>query len=231
MLFKSITSTFFLILPLLVFGDVPHYDIIEVEYNNDKYFVEGYFNEGGVLKNHDLCYYDYKGEYLGEVKDFVLRIGKYTDSLTLYSSKENINVTKLSCYEGNNLTQPDNIDNILKILNNGMRISFKDFEENFKLLDAYHGNTGGFTFTPELKESDNIWINDHPIENLFCLDGQDICNYGFFTIKGTVNKKDKQKLEAEIKYLINRNEADIKFWKRVSELYKRKIILIGFCSC
>ncbi|MCC7444297.1 MAG: hypothetical protein IT263_05625 [Saprospiraceae bacterium] len=231
MQFKTIISILFLIPPILLFGDIPHYDIIEVEYKNKKYFVHGYFNEGGVLKNRDLCYYDHNGEYIGEVRDFVLRIGNYTDSITLYTSKENINVTKLSCYEENNLTEPDNIDNILKILNNGVRVSFKDFENNFKLLDAYHGNTGGFTYTPELKESDNAWINNNSIETLFCLNGQDICHYGFFTIKGTLNKKEKQKLESEMKHLIRTSEADIKFWKKISELYKRKIIMMGFCSC
>ena len=73
-------------LPTILFGDVPHYDIIEVMFNNKKYFVEGYFNESGVLKNHDLCYYDYNGEYIGEVRDYVLKYQNDEDSIMLYSS-------------------------------------------------------------------------------------------------------------------------------------------------
>jgi effector-binding domain-containing protein len=215
-------------IPISIFADVPHFDIIEVMFENKKYYAAGFFNEGGVLKNHDLCYYDANGEYIGEVKDCVLNYGNSNmDYISLYSSMEKINIVKLNCYEKIGY----NIDDVLKVLNGEKEVSMKEFKVKFKLLDAYHGNTPGFTYTNELKETDNIWIGQYPIEKLFCLDDNEFCHYGFFTIKGNLNKKEKLRLETQIKYLLSSYELNDKFWKKISELYHKQIIMVGFCSC
>ncbi len=222
---KSFTLSSILLLPLLSFADVPHFDIVEVMYKGKKYYVPGLFKEGGILKNHDLCYYDYNGEYIGEVQDYILQYGIHDDSISLYSSMEKINLKKLKFDEG-----IEGFDDILKIFNGGIKSSIKEFKKKFILMDAYHGNTVGFTHTAELKETDNIWINEYPIETLFSL-GHDICSYNFFAIKGNLNKKDKIKLEAEMNYLLKSYDSSKKFWEKISELYSKNIIMVGYCSC
>lgn len=229
--FKAIVLISFLILPLLTSADRPHYDIIEVMYNGKKYFIVEYFNEGGVLKNNDLCYYDYSGEYIGEVQDFVMLYRQNEDSITIYSSMEKINVRKLVCYEEYIDDETEHFDDILKIFNGEVRVPINQFKKQFILVDAYHGNTVGYTYTPDLKETDNIWLSQYPIENIFCLEGIDICHYSFFTIKGNLSKTDKIKLKDEMIYLLSSNEMDSGFWEKISELNNRQIIMVGFCSC
>ncbi len=134
----------------------------------------------------------------------------------------------MKCFSVND--DPDYFDNTLKIFRNKITVSFREFQNNFSLLDAYHGNHGLYRFTQNLKEADNNWINNNEIEKLFCLQGDEICYYGFFAIKGALNKSEKNKLEYILKKLLT-NENKNKFYDKIEELYFNKIIMIGHCSC
>ncbi|MBK7008707.1 MAG: hypothetical protein IPH94_01955 [Saprospiraceae bacterium] len=46
-------------------------EVIEVLFKGNKYYVAECFVDYGILKNHDLCYYDPDGEYINEVYDVV----------------------------------------------------------------------------------------------------------------------------------------------------------------
>jgi hypothetical protein len=219
----------FILIAKVAFCDTPITDIIEVLYKNKKYYVAETFMERGVLKNHDLCYYDYNGEYIGEVYDIVNMCIKEDDSIALYATIERINIAKLNCYSDD--SSPDYFDNVLKKFDDGITISGKKFKNNFKLLDAYHGNIGLYRFTEGLKESDNIWIDNNKIENLFCLRDQAICTYGFFAIRGRLNSAEKNKLKKELVHLLSSEEFYDKFLIKVEELYKKQIIMVGHCSC
>jgi len=177
-----------------------------------------------------LCYYDYNGNYLAEVYDVARNCKPSNDSITLYSSIDRINMMKFNFF-----SYDDDINyfgNVLKIFRNEKVVSFKDFRENFVLLDAYHGNHGIYRYTKNLKESDNHWISKNQIEHLFCIEGQAICDYCFYTIKGKLNNQRKQKLENLLNKLVQTDESEESlFFKIVEELYDDKIIMIGHCSC
>lgn len=232
--FKYLLSFHLIILgylfnPAKGLSDPPITDVIEILYKGNKYYVAECFVDYGILKNHDLCYYDLNGEYMAEVYDIVYNHKQSYDSITLYSSMEKINITKLKCFLDNKSI--DYFDNVLKIFRNKMTISFLEFQKNFKLVDAYHGNRGLYRYTQNLNESDNEWIDKNEIERLFCLKGHEICHYGFFTIKNKLSKREKSNLEITLKELLESDDTGNKFYEKIEKIYRDKIIMIGHCDC
>ena len=59
---------------MLATADIPVFDVVKLKMDNEIVYLR--FESMGVLRNGDFCYYDYQGEYIGEVKDVVHRIFK-----------------------------------------------------------------------------------------------------------------------------------------------------------
>jgi len=211
------------------YSDPPITDVVEVLYKGNKYYIAECFVDYGTLKNHDLCYYDASGEYLAEVFDIVNNFEQPNGSITLYITMQKVNVHQFECYPKNK--DQASFDSVLKIFKNKVTVPFKDFHNNFKVLDAYHGNQGIFRYTRSLKEADNAWIDKNKIERLFCVKGHEICTYGFFAIKGKISKAVKDKLEKRIKALMKDDNSEIQFYEMLEELYRKKIVMVGHCSC
>ena len=67
---------------MLATADIPVFDVVKLKMYNEIVYLR--FESMGVLRNGDFCYYDYQGEYIGEVKDVVHRIFKNPGVYTYY---------------------------------------------------------------------------------------------------------------------------------------------------
>jgi hypothetical protein len=76
--------------PMLAIADIPLFDIVKLKMDNEIVYLR--FESMGVLRNGDFCYYDYQGEYIGEVKDVVHRIFKNPGVYSYYRELHKIDV-------------------------------------------------------------------------------------------------------------------------------------------
>lgn len=226
---SRLSSALLLSLPTLAHGDVPGLDIIEVMFRHQKYYTYGIYYESGILKNHDLCYYDGQGNYVGEVTTFVKSSHRDTDSIDLYRSVDKLYIRKLIAD-----FQPENAEDpnpFVEVFDGKIRVSAAEFLDHFILLDAYNSNiSSASVYSNDLKKNDNVWIAKNNIELVFTL-YEGTCEMDFFAIKGSLSKKEKKKIELELSRFLATNPDDEKWKKKLSALYRRRIIMFGSCSC
>ena len=228
------TAIFFLIALVVLVqplkADIPRFDVFAIRIGLDTFYLT--FESQGLLQNNDFCYYDYRGEYLMEVSSFVAQqiqiIGE--KEIKAYKSLDVIDLTKVNeaSPEFKDITPYD--EDYLYILRDEIILSSKVIVNKYEILFAENGNTGGYIFTAELSEKDNKWISKNQIDLLWRVRGKNgMCTMYFFGKQGNVKEKDfeeykKRIVEKEINY--HTEIQDI-----LSELFHKRVILIGFCSC
>ena len=216
-----IISIFISIFLNIAYADVGSFDIIKIEINKIEYYLSIYST--GTLQNHDLCYYSWDGEYKNEVEVILKKSFKRQDSIELFKELHIINIEKL-------LDFPDDLNKNLFILKKSVKMSKEYIFNNLRVLDAFNGSTYGMTYTPELQNNDNIWINDYPIEKLFNITDYELCSMSVYCIKGNISKQESNRIRSVLDSFLKKYERK-KFKKELKRLYKKHIFMIGFCSC
>jgi len=130
--------------------------------------------------------------------------------------------------------QPENAEDpnpFIEVFASKIRVSAAEFLDHFILSDAYNSNiSSASVYSDDLKKNDNVWIAKNKIELVFTLE-HEICEMDFFAIKGSLSKKEKKKIESELSRFLATNPDDEKWKKKLSALYRRRIIMFGTCSC
>jgi hypothetical protein len=215
-----IFSFLFLISGILK-ADIPLFDVVTISVDDKVYYIQ--YETRGVLLEGKLEYYSYKGEFAGTVKEHVDNFLRFPET-EVFLNLDVINSEKFSDF-----TEPDS-NKKLFFLKNSVVIPSKEILGNYKIISAVNGNTFGYICSQELNELDNYWIKDYPIKLLFTFSDYEICDMALYGIEGNLNDKDVQIIKERIdKVLKLQNQEG--FDKILSELYKRNIIMIGFCSC
>lgn len=168
----------------------------------------------GILKNNDYCYY-HGDEYIEEVSRVFLR---FVDHLEIYTKLEIIDLSFDSMFAS---------EEKLYILKNKSEFESAYVKEKYKLIFAINASSFGFIHTMDLQKTDNKWIHQHQME-LLLLANIDICEMRIFGIQGKTTREEIEKIKMKVNELNKRGESWDPYF---SELYKRKIIMIGFCSC
>jgi len=203
-------------------ADIPNFDVIEYKNNEKSIYLKTW--SLGILMNNDLCYYSWDGEYISEVSTFINDKILEGDSITIYTEIAIIDHTKIS-----GMVDRDS-DSILYHLKYPKRISIEDLNNEYQINSAFRGNTAGYAYSSDLKTADNTWINDYEIEKLFDLTDYELCSFSFYGIKNNLDKKEKAKIKSKLDSILKRHSLEA-FESELSLLYKRNIIMIGFCSC
>jgi len=205
-------------------ADIPKFDVITIEYQDSIYFL-GFENKGQLL-NNDLFYYNYKNEIKSdvatEVENYLSRLASRSRNIVLYRKCERINLRKFERHS--------NGDSILYILKDEFKVKAEELTCKYEIRSAENGCTSGYAYTEELNSNDNFWIADYEIETLFNFSDNELCDMTLYGIKGNIRREEAAELKAQIKELF-KNFKRSEFKSLLSELYKRNIIMIGFCSC
>ena len=210
----------FCLTPLLAIADIPVFDVVKLKMDNEIVYLR--FESMGVLRNGDFCYYDYQGEYIGEVKDVVYRIFKNPGVYTYYRELHKIDVRNV----------PDIMDgpkDILFILKSEFNIDKVVNPDSVEIISVENGNVYGYTYSEDLKEEDNTWLTKYKIEKLFEFVDEGICHMNLYAIDGTVNEQRKRVLKDILDQAAKENSNRLQ--EELHKLYKQKIIMMGFCSC
>ena len=208
------------LLPMLATADIPVFDVVKLKMDNEIVYLR--FESMGVLRNGDFCYYDYQGEYIGEVKDVVHRIFKNSGVYTYYRELHKIDVRNV----------PDIMDSpreILFILKSEFNIDRVVNPDSVEIISIENGNVYGYTYSDDLKEEDNTWLTKYKIEKLFEFVDEGICRMNLYAIDGAVNEQRKRVLKDILDQAAKENSNRLQ--EELHKLYKQKIIMIGFCSC
>ena len=196
-------------------ADIPSFDVITISCNNETFYLLD--ESQGKLKPNDLNYYNYKGEISERVQDVVERQLSYS-AIRVYR--------QLDVIDANQLFHPEADIKKLYILRKDTILETTFLRDNYQIIKAENGNTYGYNWTAELNELDNYWLQDYPIESLFHIE-DGMCNMTFYGIKDNLTPKEITALKVSVKTAMKEEG----FKELLSELYKRHIIMLGFCSC
>ncbi|MEP6793931.1 MAG: hypothetical protein ABJB16_06375 [Saprospiraceae bacterium] len=221
---KNITwliSFFFLnLIPQFALCDGGSSDIISIKKNGQIFHFRIYSR--GLLKDNDLCYYTYEGEYICEVKDAVkeslMTVYHYSD---FYKTLDRINLVNIPIEnKGNGIIyilkdtisfEPDSVLASLEVIS---------AENEFKYINTY---------SPDLEEKDNLWLETNTFELLFSYTIP-ICDLSLYAIKGKLKISEKENLKMKIDNLVRKENWDL-YNEELKKLHKRKIIMLGDCHC
>lgn len=212
-----------------LFADVPHTTIVEVMYDGKKYFLNIMFEDPALDVRYKVGSKAHR-QYIKTVDQKIKNYQWPEEKVSLYSSMENIYLKPLTVLTDYTYI-PSNCDSSLHIFKGERKVGIQQFLRKFKVIDYYCGNTGGYVYSEDLKETDNIWIMQYPLELLFTLEGHDICDYSFFAIKGNLSKSEKSQLKRKIQKLLIPGISQDKLLLFLKDLYQKNIIMIGMCSC
>lgn len=206
----------------MAFCDGGTADVISIKMSGHVYHFR--IGSTGLLKNNDLCYYTYEGEYICEVKEVVkeyLHDMRILRNGLLYKQIDKINLTNIPIEEkGNGILyifkdpislEPDSVLASLEIIS---------AENEFKYINIY---------SPDLEEKDNLWLEANPLEILFQYSAEN-CGMGLYTIKGKLTKSETDNLRTKIEGLNRKKNWEL-YDEELKKLYRRKIIMLGYCDC
>ena len=219
----SISALFLLLISMSAKGDIGHFDIFTISLDGEVYYVP--FESPALLKD-DLCYYYNEDEFFINASEFIDDILKRHESVRAFRAIDIIdliNVRKISQLGGWIYEEQ------LHKLSKETILITKIIVRKYEFIDAIRGNTYGYQYTKELNENDNYWLTEYELEYYFDINSDDeVCNFGFFGIKGNLDREEITVIENKIKKL---HEARKPIEPFLSKLYKRNIIMLGACSC
>src|SRR5690242_5550679 len=163
------------LLPQIALCDGGTLDVISIKKSGHLYHFR--IESPGLLKNNDLCYYTYEGEYLCEVKDVVkayLHIISISHNGYFYKHMDRINLINIPIKEKGN--------GILYILKDAISLEPDSVLASLEIISAENEYKYINTYSPDLEEKDNIWLESNSLEFLFYYSA-DICEMGLYSIK------------------------------------------------
>ena len=203
-------------------ADVSTFDIYTIKFNGEQYHLK--VESIGSLKDGSFDYYDLEGNVFSNAQLHLDAFLDYDVEVSLYKHIRkvdlgNIMATDYSYYK----------ESPLHILSEETIMHTSFLKGNCKLLEAKNGNAYGFMYSRELKPADSDWLKENPIEKVVSV-SVELCDVSFFAIEGYLKKEDKEWIISEAKKLSERKNLSL-LQKFADNLYARKIIMIGFCSC
>lgn len=215
------TALFFLTVPLSIKADIGSFDVFEFSDGNSIIYISTYTR--GRLINHDLCYYDWYGEFKINIETLLHSDFEDHDSIEIYTNIEKINLSSFD-------KDYEEFAPILYILKGKLKISHKSFFENYDIIDAYNGNTYGFTYTPSLSTSDNSWLQDYDIDKYFRFNDNELCDMTLYGIKNNLSEIEVLRIKVDLDTLLKEQKHQ-DFHEMLDKLKLQNMIMIGFCSC
>lgn len=218
-LFAILLSLFYL---HLAKADIPKFDVLTLEVKGETYYYACYSESNYRIK--DLCYFNFKGEYVGEITTHFEKWASNKDTIQIFKSLHQIDLT---AFKQRPIDSPTDYLSIFKdtvTLNTQMLLS------NYKLLDATIGNYYGILYTPALHQKDNIWMKKKPLEPLWLFSTYSTCELRLYSAKGQLSDKAFATYQKRILVAIEEEDYET-FDEIILELYKKKVIMLGMCSC
>lgn len=215
--FKYFGLILFLMISTTVSADISKFDVVQIISEEKQYYLK--ITVSGLLKNDDLCIYNYEGEYKCEVSEIVDAYLKDERSVEVFSKHEILHFEMLKEFNG---------ETTLHLLKEKESVLASHLRNNFEVESIVRGNTRGMIHTKELSELDDHWINNYKIEKLFRADDGWMCYMFFYGIKENNSKEEIIKIKKRIEELISKKES---YDDYLSKLYLDNIIMIGLCSC
>ena len=209
-------------MPQIAFCDGGTMDVISIKKSGHLYHFR--IVSIGLLKNNDLCYYTYEGEYICEVKDVVK---EYLQEMSIshngyfYKILDRINI--------NNIPIEQKGNGIIYILQDKISLEPDSVLASLDIISAENEYKYINNYSPDLEEKDNLWLESNSFELLFEYSAE-MCEMGLYSIKGKLSKSAKENLKAKIEDWIRKENWDL-YNEELRKLYQRKIIMIGDCHC
>lgn len=209
-------------------ADIGHFDVVTIRWNNQTYFltVDSY----GLLKNNDLCYYNYAEGYKMEVSDYVAEYIEKIPKVIVYTELEVIQFDQF----GSDEKKKDYLRPPICILKNRREVPLDSIWRRYELIGAQKGNTYGTLISPSITEADIWWVNSPSMKLLFYINTGE-CAYEFYSAYLEPKTKLAARIQKELEGFwdpINSNENHAeKFWQRIEALANEKILMLGECSC
>lgn len=231
---RLILEGLLLISSTILFADIGHFDIYRISLKGKECYIA--LESPGILKNNDLCYYDFDGNYKMEVKEYIDKSLKRSITVITYANIEKIILDSLNIKDG---MSPE-LESPIWILKGWQEISRDSLLGKYELLDAVKGHTFGLESSENLSESDNTWINRSTMTNIFSIDNGE-CVYNFYSSVLKSQGTTAQNIRYELQGLLPNREGELdsdieaarekQFRRRIEELVEEKILMIGGCSC
>ena len=212
-------SIIFLI-PRLGMCDGESFDVISIKKGSLVYHFR--ISSQGLLKNNDLCYYNYEGEYMGEVKDIVKSNLPDRNHYGYYYK----NLERISL---GNIPIENRFNRSLCILKDSVSFDPDSVLESLDIVSAENEFSYINIYSPDLDEKDNIWLNSNTFEILFDYLAEN-CDSRLYGIQGQLTRSETEYLKLKIEGLLRQENWDL-YIQEIRKLYKRKIIMLGFCHC
>ena len=222
---KNLIFFIFCFLPFTLCADIGSFDVFTIEMNGEEYYFP--FASVGILKDNDLCYYDYSGAYEQEVVDFLVDKFSQGFQIYLYRKLDVVDISPIA--EILSSSEP-----LLYKLTDRIEVDGDSLVGAFEVTSAVHGNTVGMIFSEDLSENDNFWLQQVEIELLFSVGSVDLggeCGMDFFGIKNSMSLKEIEELKVEMNVIVTGDNYWETFSEKLHELYTRQIIMFGTCSC
>lgn len=224
--------TLLLLTSNMLIADIPRLDILEVSYQNQRYFLGATvahleFKEGCVFDIHNE-------EYLYEQEDFFSAyIGP--GYVILYRDLIAVPKQKFSKRLNRMIVCVESCDSIYFLLEPYKKLAGASLD-SMSFINIFIGNTAGMTFTKTLSKADQDWIMDYPLESILKTNDKELCDLELFAIKGNVTKQEARHIKKEIDTFYSslhsrHTSLEISPEDYFAKLLKRHILMIGFCSC
>ncbi|WP_020538642.1 hypothetical protein [Lewinella cohaerens] len=215
-------------------GDIGHFDIYKIIWQERVCFIT--LASPGLLKDNDLCYYDRSGNYRMEVNDYIDKQLKNNVKVFMYTDIEKILVDSLRRSDGTfaELASP------IYVLKGWSPMVADSIRGQYELISASKGHTFGTESSQTVTEEDNKWIHKRTMKNIFSV-GNGECTYNFYSSDIEPGSRPAVNLKNELQGLMPKGddgldlelntEREKQFRRRVEELVKEKIFMLGGCSC
>ena len=216
------TLLIILIINFKLRADTPSFEIITLKYDKKIYYFQIENIYDSISK--DFKYYDHNHVFVNNVIDRIKNClsGKETrENYHLYKSLDILNIKKFQKELG--------FDNKLYIFKDEVIHIPKGMIDNFIIINAYIGNVSGYRYSENLKAEDNEWIRDTKMIKLFKFP-LELCTMYLFGAKDSLTKWELEDYIQKIKKSINPGSCNI-LQDILTSLYKKKVIMIGFCGC
>ncbi len=207
--------------PFFSEADIPHFDVAKVKIENSIVYIK--FESHGYLRNGDFCYYNYKNEYIGEVKDKVYNTLRNPRNYSFFKELHRINIKNLHYRLDNNLPT-------LYVFKHEIEIDPVANFNSVEIISVERGNMYGYVYSDDLCESDNEWLSKYKFQSLGRIElDNGFCDMTIYAIEGSTSPKKTNSILQKLQKAANENMETLK--SELHALYKQRIIMLGFCSC
>ncbi|MBK8483157.1 MAG: hypothetical protein IPL31_02055 [Saprospiraceae bacterium] len=199
---------------------VGSYEIITIRSNKQIYYLKIDSRYDSISK--DFNYFDHSGTFIESISDRIKVNFRNNNNFKLFKYLEIINLKAFREYA---------MDNKLFILKSEVLHLPSGITDDFKIINAFHANTYGYTYSEDLLTEDNEWIKPHIIIKLWTFKDDDgYCHMNLYGPKNSLTHKQFEFYKNKINKT-GRSIYDPEFVNILKILYRKKVIMIGQCSC